>query len=49
MDTRDGEGVEAWVTLTEEDMAFFERDRELLAAASLDPSALDLIMPMSSL
>nr|TKS12845.1 hypothetical protein D5086_0000060720 [Populus alba] len=37
MDTRDGEGVEAWVTLTEEDMAFFEGDRELLGqAASLD-------------
>ncbi|KAJ6721588.1 N-BENZOYLTRANSFERASE PROTEIN putative-RELATED [Salix viminalis] len=49
MDARDGRGVEAWVTLTEEDMTFFERDRELLAAASFDPNALDLIMPNSSL
>ncbi|CAK7332405.1 unnamed protein product [Dovyalis caffra] len=49
MDTRDGKGIEAWVTLTEDDMAFFERDRELLAAASLDPSALHLITPVSSL
>ncbi|KAF9673706.1 hypothetical protein SADUNF_Sadunf10G0052100 [Salix dunnii] len=49
MDTRDGKGVEAWVTLTEEDMTFFERDRELLAAASFDPNALDLLMPKSSL
>ncbi|KAG5222380.1 BAHD acyltransferase [Salix suchowensis] len=49
MDAKDGEGIEAWVTLTEDDMAFFERDRELLAAASLDPIASDLIMPMSSL
>ncbi|KAJ6689136.1 hypothetical protein OIU85_005533 [Salix viminalis] len=49
MDAKDGEGIEAWVSLTEDDMAFFERDRELLAAASLDPIASDLIMPMSSL
>ncbi|KAF9677833.1 hypothetical protein SADUNF_Sadunf08G0148900 [Salix dunnii] len=49
MDAKDGEGIEAWVTLTEDDMAFFERDRELLAAASLDPMASHLIMPMSSL
>jgi hypothetical protein len=49
MDAKDGKGIEAWVTLTEDDMAFFERDRELLAAASFDPVASDLIMPMSSL
>ncbi|KAH7836353.1 hypothetical protein Vadar_000228 [Vaccinium darrowii] len=40
-DTSDGEGVEAWVTFAEkEDMAFFERDSELLAYASLNPSPL---------
>ncbi|KAJ6911430.1 hypothetical protein NC652_021904 [Populus alba x Populus x berolinensis] len=49
MDAKDGKGIEAWVTLTEDDMAFFERDRELLAAASFDSVASDLIMPMSSL
>lgn len=32
MDTRGG-GVEAWVTLSKEDMAFFERDIELLEFA----------------
>ncbi|KAH7838707.1 hypothetical protein Vadar_030189 [Vaccinium darrowii] len=40
-DTSDGEGVEAWVSFAEkEDMAFFERDSELLAYASLNPSPL---------
>ncbi|KAH7838502.1 hypothetical protein Vadar_027347 [Vaccinium darrowii] len=40
-DTGDGEGVEAWVSFAEkEDMAFFERDSELLAYASLNPSPL---------
>ncbi|KAJ9176248.1 hypothetical protein P3X46_011583 [Hevea brasiliensis] len=38
IDGRDGDGIEAWVTLTEEDMAFFERDRDLLAFACLNPS-----------
>ncbi|KAK2991045.1 hypothetical protein RJ640_019366 [Escallonia rubra] len=41
MDTKSGDGVEAWVTLTEEDMAVFERDPELLTFASLDPSPLE--------
>ncbi|KAK3013800.1 hypothetical protein RJ639_009014 [Escallonia herrerae] len=41
MDTKSGDGVEAWVTLTEEDMAIFERDPELLTFASLDPSPLE--------
>jgi len=38
MDTRDGSGIEAWVCLSEEDMALFERDSELLEFASLNPS-----------
>ncbi|KAH7519024.1 hypothetical protein JRO89_XSUnG0151000 [Xanthoceras sorbifolium] len=34
MDTKNGNGIEAWVYLTEEDMAKFERDKELLTYAS---------------
>lgn len=42
-DTSDGEGVESWVSFAEkEDMGFFERDSELLAFASLNPSPLIL-------
>ncbi|KAF9610458.1 hypothetical protein IFM89_022422 [Coptis chinensis] len=33
MDTKNGEGIEAWVTLDAEDMAKFETDPELLAYA----------------
>ncbi|XP_047323514.1 (13S,14R)-1,13-dihydroxy-N-methylcanadine 13-O-acetyltransferase AT1-like [Impatiens glandulifera] len=40
MDTRDGEGIEAWVTLDEEEMALLETNDELLTFASLDPSPL---------
>ncbi|KAL7193590.1 hypothetical protein ACSBR2_025234 [Camellia fascicularis] len=40
LDARDGEGVEIWVNLFEEDMALFEADQELLAYASPNPSAL---------
>ncbi|KAL7263324.1 hypothetical protein ACSBR1_001492 [Camellia fascicularis] len=39
--SRDGEGIEAWVTLIEEDMAFFERNKDLLDLATINPSALD--------
>ena len=39
-DTRDGDGIEAWVSLTEEDMAIFETNQELLTFGSLNPSAL---------
>jgi hypothetical protein len=38
VDTRDGGGIEAWVTLSEEDMALFERNKELLEFAALNPS-----------
>lgn len=40
MDAKDGEGVEAWVTLPETDMASFEHDDELLVYASPSPSVL---------
>ncbi|KAL7185000.1 hypothetical protein ACSBR2_027025 [Camellia fascicularis] len=40
LDTRDGDGVEAWMTLKEEDMALFQGDPELLAFVSPNPSAL---------
>ncbi|XP_062000305.1 acyltransferase Pun1-like [Rosa rugosa] len=38
-DTKRGDGIEAWVTLDEEEMAIFETDEELLSFASLNPSA----------
>ncbi|KAI4313297.1 hypothetical protein L6164_026288 [Bauhinia variegata] len=38
LDTKNREGIEAWVTLEQEDMAVFERDDELLAYASSNPS-----------
>ena len=34
LDTKSGDGIEAWVNLKEEDMAKFESDTELLAYAS---------------
>ncbi|KAL3830423.1 hypothetical protein ACJIZ3_019225 [Penstemon smallii] len=43
MDTRSGNGIEAWVTLTEEEMAFLERDPQILAFASLNPSPLEIV------
>ncbi|KAL5546703.1 hypothetical protein UlMin_006390 [Ulmus minor] len=42
MDTKWGDGIEVWVTLKEQEMAIFERDEELLARASINPSVLDL-------
>ena len=34
-----GGGIEAWVTMEEQDMAAFERDEEILEFASLNPSS----------
>ncbi|KAL3819173.1 hypothetical protein ACJIZ3_005078 [Penstemon smallii] len=42
MDTRVGNGVEAWVTLSEEDMNVLEKDPEILVFASLNPSPLEI-------
>ncbi|EEF47561.1 3'-N-debenzoyl-2'-deoxytaxol N-benzoyltransferase, putative [Ricinus communis] len=38
MDTRDGDGIEAWLTLGEENMALFESNQELLQFAAVNPS-----------
>ncbi|KAK2637877.1 hypothetical protein Ddye_025672 [Dipteronia dyeriana] len=34
LDTKNGDGIEAWINLTQEDMAKFESDKELLTYAS---------------
>ncbi|KAF8040715.1 hypothetical protein BT93_B2826 [Corymbia citriodora subsp. variegata] len=39
MDTKSGDGIEAWVHLKEDDMAKFEQDKELLALVSPSVSA----------
>ncbi|KAJ8773520.1 hypothetical protein K2173_005766 [Erythroxylum novogranatense] len=49
MDSGGGDGIEVWVTLTEDDMAYFERDPDLLASASLSPSVWNPIAHVSSL
>ncbi|KAF3456568.1 hypothetical protein FNV43_RR02358 [Rhamnella rubrinervis] len=40
LSSRDGEGIEAWLTLKEEDMALVETNQELLAFSTLDPSVI---------
>ncbi|KAL3510448.1 hypothetical protein ACH5RR_029849 [Cinchona calisaya] len=40
-DTRSGDGIQAWVTIKEEDMAIFERNQDLLGFASLNPNPLE--------
>lgn len=40
IDSNDGQGIEAWVTLPQEDMSLFEQSTELLAFASPNPSVL---------
>lgn len=38
LDTKDGEGIEAWIGLSEEDMVKFEQDPGILTYASFSPS-----------
>ncbi|KAL4588412.1 hypothetical protein LXL04_001300 [Taraxacum kok-saghyz] len=40
MDTSEGDGIEAWVTLSREDMEVFECDPDILLYASVEPSPL---------
>ena len=40
MDNRSGDGIEAFVTLEEQEMAAFECDEELLAYAAVNPTPL---------
>jgi shikimate O-hydroxycinnamoyltransferase len=35
MSTKDGDGIEMWINMKEEDMAMFEHDPELLSLATL--------------
>ncbi|XP_031261344.1 BAHD acyltransferase At5g47980-like [Pistacia vera] len=41
MDARDGEGVEVMVSLSEEDMALFEGDQDLLEFATVNPGVMN--------
>ncbi|XP_022734482.1 BAHD acyltransferase BIA1-like [Durio zibethinus] len=38
VDTKQGDGIEAWVTLDEQEMSIFERDKELIGSALVNPS-----------
>ena len=40
METRLGDGIEAWVTLDQQEMDIMEHDQELMAFISVDPSPL---------
>ncbi|XP_038686646.1 stemmadenine O-acetyltransferase-like [Tripterygium wilfordii] len=37
VDTKEGDGIEAWVSLREDEMAIFEHNEELLSFASVNP------------
>ncbi|XP_038712350.1 stemmadenine O-acetyltransferase-like [Tripterygium wilfordii] len=43
MDTRHGNGIEAWVVLDEEVMTLLERHKEFLSLALVDPNPLELV------
>lgn len=38
LDTKDGEGIEAWLTLNLEEMVKFEQDPTILASATFKPT-----------
>ncbi|KAG5236499.1 BAHD acyltransferase [Salix suchowensis] len=38
IDTRDGDGIEAWISLSPEDMALFESNKELIEFSAANPS-----------
>lgn len=40
MDTKDGDGIEAWVNLDVDEVFSFEQNEELLAFAVLNPGVL---------
>ncbi|XP_038688552.1 stemmadenine O-acetyltransferase-like [Tripterygium wilfordii] len=40
VDTKEGDGIEAWVYLVEEEMSLFECNQELLSFASVNPSVI---------
>ncbi|GJZ68267.1 transferase, chloramphenicol acetyltransferase-like domain protein [Tanacetum coccineum] len=42
MDTSTGDGIEAWVTLSQDEMAILEGDPDLLLYASVEPSPLQV-------
>ena len=48
-DTKFGDGIEAWINLKEEDMAKFERDKELLSCVSTTFNVLEHDFTVSSL
>ncbi|XP_065864836.1 stemmadenine O-acetyltransferase-like [Euphorbia lathyris] len=40
LDTKDGEGFEAWITLSEEEMFWFESDEQVLQFSEVNPSVI---------
>ena len=41
LDTGEGDGVEAWVCLDEKQMEVFERQKEIIAFASVNPTVVN--------